>query len=154
MFVQILKGICEKIPLLFPLYKRGSDLSLPCKGGGTKRRRVFMLKYNGELTILARNLRKNMTKEECKLWYNYLRNCKCRFLRQKIIDNYIVDFYSPKKQIVIELDGGQHYEDTAKQKDQERDSYLKSLGLTVLRYTNVDINKNFEDVCADIERYL
>ena len=113
-----------------------------------------MLKYNGELTILARNLRKNMTKEECKLWYNYLRNCKCRFLRQKIIDNYIVDFYSPKKQIVIELDGGQHYEDTAKQKDQERDSYLKSLGLTILRYTNVDINKNFEGVCADIERYL
>ena len=75
-------------------------------------------------------------------------------LRQKIIDNYIVDFYSPKKQIVIELDGGQHYEDTAKQKDQERDSYLKSLGLTVLRYTNIDINKNFEGVCADIERYL
>lgn len=113
-----------------------------------------MLFYNSKLKILARNLRKNMTEEERALWFGYLRTCKARFLRQKVIGNYIVYFYSPKNKLVIELDGGQHYEDEAKLNDNKRDKYLESLGLIVLRYTNVDVNKNFEGVCADIERYL
>ena len=65
-------------------------------------------KHNPKLTPNARELRKNMTKEEKQLWYNYLRKCKVRFLRQKVIDNYIVDFYCSKLNLVIELDGSQH----------------------------------------------
>lgn len=109
-----------------------------------------MLKYNPKLKDLARELRNNMTKEERKLWYQFLHSCNTRFLRQKVIGNYIVDFYSPKAGVVIELDGGQHYEDNAIEKDKIRDEYLKNLGLKVLRYTNIDINKNFEEVCNDI----
>ncbi len=113
-----------------------------------------MLKYNPNLKILARNLRNNMTNEERKLWYQFLRSCSVRFLRQKVIGDYIVDFYSLKAAIVIELDGGQHYEDIAMKKDELRDEYLKNLGLKVLRYTNIDVNKNFEEVCNDILKNL
>lgn len=95
-----------------------------------------------------------MTVEERKLWYAYLRNSNVRFLRQKVIGNYIVDFYSPKANIIIELDGSQHYEDSALVNDRKRDSYMQSLGLKVLRYTNKEINCNFEEVCEDIERNL
>lgn len=109
-----------------------------------------MLKYNPKLKNLARELRNNMTYEERKLWYQFLRSCHIRFLRQKVIGNYIVDFYSPKAAIVIELDGGQHYENNAIENDKIRDEYLQNLGLKVLRYTNTDINKNFEAVCNDI----
>lgn len=109
-----------------------------------------MLKYNSNLKNLARELRNNMTNEERKLWYQFLRSCNVRFLRQKVIGNYIVDFYSPKAAIVIEIDGGQHYEDNAIEKDKIRDKYLQGLGLKVLRYSNTDINKNFEAVCNDI----
>lgn len=106
------------------------------------------------MKILARELRKNMTAEERKLWYAYLRNSNVRFLRQKVIGNYIVDFYSPKANIIIELDGSQHYEDIALANDMKRDSYMQSLGLKVLRYTNTEINCHFEEVCEDIERNL
>ena len=111
-----------------------------------------MIKYNSNLKNFARDLRKNMTKEERKLWYDYLRNCGKRFLRQKIIGNYIVDFYSYETQLVIEIDGGQHYETQNKQNDIIRDEYLTKFGLTVRRYTNTDINQNFEEVCNDIEK--
>ena len=114
----------------------------------------FMIKYSQNLKILARNLRKNMTKEERKLWYEYLRECGVRFLRQKPIGNYIVDFYSPKAKLVIELDGGQHYEDVNIFADKQRDEYFADLGLQVLRYTNIDINQNFESVCLDIKEHI
>ena len=77
-----------------------------------------------------------------------------RFRRQQIIGNYIVDFYCHSKQIVIELDGSQHYEDRGQLADQERDAYLRGLGLTVLRYANSDINRNFRGVCEDILQHL
>ena len=70
--------------------------------------------------------------------------------RQKVIGKYIVDFYIASAQIIIELDGTQHYEAAGKQHDAERDAYLKSLGLTILRYSNADINLRFQGVCADI----
>ena len=95
-----------------------------------------------------------MTKEERRLWYTFLRDCSVRFRRQQIIGNYIVDFYCHSKQIVIELDGSQHYEDRGQLADQERDAYLRGLGLTVLRYANSDINRNFRGVCEDILQHL
>ena len=112
------------------------------------------LEQNKALLTNARNLRKGMTKEERKLWYTFLCKLPVRFRRQQIIENYIVDFYCHPKGIVIELDGSQHYEDKGKQADSERDAYLRGLGLTVLRYSNLDVNRNFRGVCEDILQHL
>ncbi len=91
-----------------------------------------------------------MTDEEKHLWYDFLKNLPVSFNRQKVIGKYIVDFYCAKSKLVIEIDGSQHYEDEGLEKDKQRDKYLQSLGLTVIRYTNLDINLRFEDVCRDI----
>ena len=105
---------------------------------------------NGELKANAQNLRKNMTKEERHLWYDFLKNLPCDVKRQKPIGNYIVDFYIPSFALIIEIDGSQHYEERGKQSDSERDKFLSEKGFHVIRYSNSDINKNFEAVCKDI----
>ncbi len=112
------------------------------------------LEQNKALLTNARSLRKEMTKEERRLWYTFLRQLPVRFRRQQIIGNYIVDFYCHSKQIVIELDGSQHYEDKGKRSDLERDESLRGLGLAVLRYSNYDVNRNFRGVCEDILKHL
>ena len=91
-----------------------------------------------------------MTKEERHLWYDFLRDLPVMVHRQKVIGKYIVDFYIAKSKIVIEVDGSQHYEASEKQRDEERDAYMRSLGITVLRYSNADINLRFPSVCQDI----
>ena len=106
--------------------------------------------YNPKLHGNAKMLRKNMTKEERHLWYDFLRDLPVMVHRQKVIGKYIVDFYIAKSKIVIELDGSQHYESPGKQRDEERDAYMRSLGITVLRYSNADINLRFPSVCQDI----
>lgn len=108
------------------------------------------LKYNKSLVSSAQLLRKEMTKEEKHLWYDFLKKLPVTVNRQKNIGNYIVDFYIASKNIVIELDGSQHYEEQAYQKDKERDNSLFKLGIRVLRYQNTEINKNFNGVCRDI----
>ena len=113
-----------------------------------------MIERANKLTPLARKLRKNQTKEEALLWYNFLRKCQPRFHRQYVIGHYIVDFYCHKAKIVIELDGSQHYENDGIKKDIQRDAYLQSQGMTILRYSNADINLRFQDVCQDIWRHL
>lgn len=95
-----------------------------------------------------------MTKEEKHLWYDFLKTLPVTVNRQKVIGNYIVDFYCAKAKLIIELDGSQHYEDEGKKADSERDKYLRSLGLTILRYSNLDINRNFDGVCADIMNHI
>lgn len=105
---------------------------------------------NPKLTEFSKSLRKNMTKEERRLWYDFLKNLPNTVNRQKVIGDYIVDFYCASAKIAIELDGSQHYEEEGKCRDRRRDEYLKGLGITVLRYSNLDINRNFEGVCADI----
>ena len=105
---------------------------------------------NEKLTGNAKALRKNMTKEERHLWYDFLKMLPMTVHRQKVIGNYIVDFYVAEAQIVIELDGSQHFEAEGQQADAVRDEYLRSLGLTVLRYANSDVNRNFCGVCKDI----
>ena len=106
--------------------------------------------HNSKLSPNARTLRKNMTKEERHLWYDFLKGLKITVHRQKVLGTYIVDFYLAEPKIVIELDGSQHYEEAGIQKDKERDAYLSSLGLTVLRYSNTDVMRNFTGVCQDI----
>ena len=95
-----------------------------------------------------------MTKEERHLWYDFLKKLPNTFNRQKVIGSYVVDFYCASAKIVIELDGSQHYTNEAQEKDNERDNYLNSLGIKVLRYSNYEFNKNFSGVCSDILSHI
>lgn len=114
------------------------------------------MKYNHNKNLVsnAKELRKNMTKEERHLWYDYLRNKDIRFVRQKIIGNYIVDFYCAKANLVIELDGSQHYEDRGIEYDAQRTKYLEQCGLTVIRIPNNEINSNFNGVCEYLDNLI
>ena len=109
---------------------------------------------NKKLTGNAKTLRKNMTKEERHLWYDFLKQMPKTVHRQKVIGKYIVDFYIAESKIVIEIDGSQHYEDEGKRKDIERDQYLNKLGTRVIRYSDTDINRRFEGVCEDIMKNI
>ena len=111
-------------------------------------------KYDPKLTPLAQKLRRDMTKEERRLWYDFLRGRPETFRRQAVLGSYIADFYCPSAKLVIELDGSQHYEDEGREADRERDEYLAGRGLRVLRYSNLDVNSNFQGVCEDILKYL
>ena len=108
-------------------------------------------KHNKELTPLAKQLRREMTREERHLWYDFLRTYPIRFSRQKVLGRYIVDFYSAKAKLVIELDGSQHYETDRVEKDAERTAFLNGYGLQVIRIPNHEVNENFEGVCAYID---
>ena len=107
-------------------------------------------RHNKKLMPNARSLRKNMTKEERHLWYDCLKLLPVMVHRQKVIGHYIVDFYIASANLVIELDGSQHFEDAGAVADQQRDAYLASLGLSVLRIPNNEINRNFAGVCEEI----
>ena len=109
---------------------------------------------NPNLTGFSQNLLKNMTKEEKHLWYDFQKDLPITENRQKVIGNYIVDFYIASAKIVIELDGSQHFDDKNMLKDEKRDDYFLEKGITVLRYTNLEIARNFKDVCQDIWNHL
>ncbi|MBQ8536031.1 MAG: endonuclease domain-containing protein [Clostridia bacterium] len=108
-------------------------------------------KHNKQLVPLAKQLRKEMTKEERRLWYDFLRSHPVRFSRQKVLGKYIADFYSAKANLVIELDGSQHYEPEEMQKDADRTAFLKGYGLTVIRIPNNEVSRNFRGVCEYID---
>ena len=115
-----------------------------------------MLPYNKRLNKFARELRQNMTEAETFLWLRLRkRQLKdCRFYRQRIICNYIVDFYCPDARMVIEIDGGQHYEEKGMKKDAERDRHLADLGLTVIRFSAREVFENPEGVLEKIYSHL
>ena len=110
-----------------------------------------MKPYDKSNISLAKNLRKNMTPWERKLWYEFLRNYPIRVQRQKAIGNYIVDFYCAKAKLIIELDGGGHYTAEQTEKDNLRTKDLESMKLTVIRICNLDIDRNFRGVCEYID---
>lgn len=112
---------------------------------------VMQLKQNKQLVPLAKRLRKEMTKEEHHLWYDFLRTYPVRFFRQKVLGKYIADFYSAEARLVIELDGSQHFADCNMQKDAERTAFLESYGLTVIRIPNNEVSRNFRGVCEYID---
>lgn len=112
------------------------------------------LPYNKNLIPQARILRKNMTKQETQLWYNFLRAYPVRVQRQKVIDSYIADFYCHKAKLVIELDGNQHFTEDGLEYDKIRTNCLNAYGLEVLRFSNYDIDKNFESVCMKIDQVI
>ena len=108
-------------------------------------------KHNPQLVTLARQLRKEMTKEERHLWYDFLRSYPVRFSRQKVLGRYIADFYSAQAKLIVELDGSQHYQDDQRAKDEERTAFLQGYGLKVIRIPNIEVNRNFDGVCRTID---
>ena len=108
-------------------------------------------KHNKQLVPLAKQLRKEMTKEERHLWYDFLREHPLRFTRQKVLGKYIADFYCAQAKLVVEVDGSQHYEADNIKKDAERTAYLSAYGLKVIRITNADVNRDFRGVCEYID---
>jgi very-short-patch-repair endonuclease len=115
-----------------------------------------MLSYNKDLLLRSRELRNNMTDAERSLW-SKLRMKQlngCQFYRQKIIGNYIVDFYCPKAKLVIEVDGSQHYSEEMLEADKQRDGYLRRSAPTVMRFSDLEVLKNINGVIERILEYL
>ena len=111
-------------------------------------------KHNHALVSNAKALRNNMTKEERHLWYDFLKAHPVRFHRQKILGKYIVDFYCAEAKLVLELDGSQHYEESALCKDAERTRFLEEYGLRIVRIPNNEVTRNFRGVCEYIDNLV
>ena len=109
------------------------------------------MNYNKELIFRAKELRKEMTPQEKRLWYDFLRNNTYKFYKQKVIDNFIVDFYCHKYKLVIEVDGSQHFTEEGLAYDEERTQILNGYGLEVIRFSNKEIDYDFEKVCKTID---
>ena len=107
--------------------------------------------HNKKLTSRAQELRKNMTKEERKLWYEYLRDYPKQFRRQVTFGNYILDYYCAAAKLAIELDGSQHYEPAGLEYDSQRTAFLRGIGIEVLRFSNADVMQNLRGVCQMID---
>ena len=114
----------------------------------------FHLPYNPKLISIAKKMRQNPTPAEKKLWQNYLRNFPVRVLRQRPIDNFIVDFYCASLNLAIEIDGESHFTEEGKHYDRERTRILSGYGLTVIRFTNIEVLQNFEGVCRQLESWI
>ena len=108
--------------------------------------------YNESLKPHAQSLRREMTRQERHLWYDFLKTYPAQFRRQKPFGNYIGDFYCASAKLVVEIDGSQHYEPDGRENDEKRDRYLKGLGLSVLRFSNYEVDCHFDGVCAQIDR--
>ena len=109
------------------------------------------LPYQKRLIPQAKALRKEMTPQECHLWYDFLKNYPIRFQRQKTIGRCIVDFYCHAAKLAVELDGSQHYDPQGLAYDAEHSQFLTALGLEVLRFSNREIDRDFHGVCAQID---
>ena len=109
---------------------------------------------NYELLSNAKQLRKNMTPEERKLWYLFLRKYPVKVYKQRIIENFIADFYCASANLVIEIDGSQHYTDEQIKKDQQRSMVFQQYGLQILRFSNKETNYHFDAVCQHIHQTI
>ena len=115
-----------------------------------------MENYEKKNLTFARNNRRerNATKQEAVLWHLFLKSYEVNFSRQYRIGNYILDFYAPSIKLAIEIDGGQHYDDDVINYDKERSSFLNSRGITIIRFTNIDVDKNLNGVVTEIKRVI
>ena len=109
------------------------------------------LEYNKNLIPLAKSLRKHATPQENHLWYDFLRSYTPCFQRQKTIGQFIVDFYCHEAKLAIELDGSQHFTSEGHSRDEARTAAIETVGVTVLRFTNREIDSQFEAVCTQID---
>ena len=110
--------------------------------------------YNREMRERARELRRNMTPQEKRLWYNFLSSYDVKIYRQRSIGGFIVDFYCSKVKLAIEIDGSQHYTEEGTEYDSERSIVLKKYGVETIRFSNLDIDRNFEGVCQEIDSVI
>ena len=110
--------------------------------------------YNQKLKDRSRELRKTMTKQEKRLWYEFLRKYHVKFYRQRSIDYFIADFYCSAARLVVEVDGNQHFTDQGLEYDRERTAVFGRYGIEVIRFSNRDVEQNFEQVCGEIERMV
>ena len=115
-----------------------------------------IISYNPKLKDRVRELRSNMTEAEVKLWVHLRKKqvSNLQFFRQRPIGNYIVDFYAPEMKLVIEVDGGQHFEEEGLEYDEIHDAFLEGQGLKVLRFSNLDVLRNIEGIIAMIEEEI
>ncbi len=113
-----------------------------------------MYDYNSCNVKFARKLRKSMTPWENKLWYQFLRGYEVRFQRQKVIQNYVVDFFCTKALLAVELDGGEHYNPQKEQQDKIRAENLAAQNIMLIRFSNLDVDNNFYAVCPEIDRVV
>ena len=102
----------------------------------------------------ARNLRREMTPHERKLWYLFLQKYPVKIYKQRIIGKFIVDFYCASAKLIIEIDGSQHYEEQGRAYDEERTAILESYGLKVIRFSNREIDREFSAVCQQIDEII
>ena len=109
---------------------------------------------NGQMLPRARDLRRNMTPQEKKLWYQFLRKYPVKIYKQRIIESFIVDFYCASAKLVIELDGSQHYTEQGEAYDAERSACFERYGLEVIRFTNSEIDTEFDAVCRKIHTVI
>ena len=109
---------------------------------------------NNELLENAKCLRRNMTRQEKHLWYDFLRHYPVKIYKQRIIDNFIADFYCHKARLVIEIDGFQHYTNEGKLHDAARTQILEQYGISVLRFADSDIEQRFEGGCHLISKTI
>ncbi len=110
--------------------------------------------YNRKMRERARELRRNMTAQEKHLWYDYLSSYDVKIYRQRSISGFIVDFYCSKVKLAIEIDGSQHYTEEGAEYDSERSIVLKKYGVETIRFSNLDIDRNFEGVCQEIDSII
>ena len=116
--------------------------------------REFFTGYNPRMKDRARELRREMTRQERHLWYDFLRDYPVKCYRQRSIDRFIADFYCSQAHLVIEVDGGQHYTPEGLAYDSERSAVLQGYQLTVIRVSNADIDRNFPGVCEMIDQRI
>lgn len=110
--------------------------------------------YNNTLLPVAKELRKTMTPQEKHLWYDFLKKYPVKIYKQRPIGTYIADFYCSAARLVIEIDGSQHYTEDGKEYDENRTYMINQFGVDVIRFSNYDINTNFEGVCEVIDRII
>ena len=110
--------------------------------------------YRASLVRRARELRRDLSPAERKLWYEFLSGLPYKFTRQKPLGRYVADFYCSKKRLVIEVDGDSHFTDRGLQRDADRTAAMAALGLRVIRFTNPDVMDCFEAVCMEIHKAL
>ena len=112
---------------------------------------VHNLPYDRRLNSRAKDLRRKMTPQERKLWFGFLRNYPIKIYKQRVIEFFIVDFYCAEAKLVIELDGSQHYTEQGSLYDHDRSCIIEQYGIEVLRFSNREVNQQFEAVCGQID---
>ena len=138
--LRVIKTTCQKEILMVYCPREGDFLA--------------HIDRNKNLLEQARKLRKDMTKQESHLWYDFLKNYPIRWYKQRIIENFIVDFYCSKAKLVVELDGSQHYELNAMEYDKIRTKIINVYGIEVIRFSNYDVDSNFDGVCEEIDKVV